>query len=182
MKVLSIDISSSTIGWSTIIINDDLSFPVLDSYGYIKPSKKGELCERALDGRNKYIKLLNDEKPDVVVVEDYASKFSRGKSSARTIIVLAVFNEMIKMTTVETVNFIPISYPVATIRSVISKEFSDSVSDKSDVLSFCQKKFLNYKTTLNRVDNIKKECYDECDSIIVGICHYVKLKKANEEK
>ena len=182
MKVMSLDISSSTIGWSIISISKNMSFPKLKKYGHIKPSKKGALCERALDGRNKYIEILKKEKPDVVVVEDYASKFSRGKSSARTIIVLAVFNEMIKMSTVETINFNPISYPVATIRSVISKEFSENVSDKSDVLSFCKKKFSNYKTTLNRVNNIKKECYDECDSIIVGVCHYVKTKNNSKIK
>lgn len=140
MKIMSLDISSSTIGWGVIEVQEDLSFPSLISYGHIKPTKKGVLCERLLDGRNKFIKILKEQKPDAVIIEDYASKFSKGKSSARTIVVLAVFNEGIKMTTVETANIIPISYPVATIRSVISKEFSEEVSDKEDVLSFCQKK------------------------------------------
>ena len=175
-KVLSLDISSSTIGWSILKFKKNNSFPSLKKYGYIKPSKNGSLSERALDAKRKYIDLLKTEKPDFVVVEDYASKFSHGKSTARTIIVLAVFNETIKIATLESLNINAISYPVRTIRSIVEKELSQPIKDKEEVLNFCIKNFKNYKTVLNRNKRTKKECYDECDAIAVGICHYLKTK------
>lgn len=175
MKVLSLDISSSTIGWSLLRVeNKKLK---LVEYGYIKPTKKGTLAERAIDAKEKYIKVLNKTKPDDVVVEDYASKFSSGRSTARTIIVLAVFNEFIKISTIENVKIIPTSYSVRTIRSVVQKEYSMQIKDKEEVLDFCKTMFPNYKTHLNRNKKIKKECYDECDAVVVGVCHFLKAIK-----
>jgi len=182
MKTLSLDISSSTIGWSLLILNKENNLE-LKKYGYIKPTKKGTLAERAIDAVEKYKKILDDTKPDEVIVEDYANKFSKGKSTARTIIVLAVFNETIKIATIEHVKIIPVSYPVTTIRSVVKKHYGFEIKDKEQVMDFCKSNFENYKSVLNRNDNIKKECYDECDAIVVGVCHYIKnLNSKNGDK
>ena len=173
MKILSLDISSSTIGWSLLIVDNQNNLSLSD-YGFIKPTKKGSLAERAIDASIKYKDILKQTNPDKVIVEDYATKFSSGRSTARTIIVLAVFNEFIKITTIETVKILPISYPVRTIRSVVQKAYGDSISDKEEVMSFCKKYFSNFIPKQNRNKNTKKESYDECDAIVVGVCHFIK--------
>jgi len=173
-KMIALDISSSTIGWSVFSFNKDKI--LLSRWGHIKPTKKGTLAQRAIDARIKVKKIFLEEVPDEVVVEDYASKFSSGRSTARTIIVLAVFNEAIKMLAHETLSISAYAYPVRTIRSVVSKNELKDISDKDKVLNFCSNKFKKYSIVMNRNNNVKKECYDECDSMAVGVCHFYKAK------
>ena len=173
MKILSLDISSSTIGWSLLTVDKKKQLSLTD-YGHFKPSKKGTLAERAIDASIKYKEILKKINPDQVIIEDYATKFSRGKSTARTIIVLAVFNEFMKILTIETTKILPVSYPVRTIRSVVQKHYGDNISDKEEVMSFCKKYFSNFIPKQNRNKNTKKESYDECDAIVVGVCHFIK--------
>jgi len=176
-KILGLDISSSTIGWS--FIEYDKNIEILLEYGNIKPPKstKGSLAFRALAYARELEKLLTLKDPDVVAIEAYASKFSKGKSTARTIITLSFFNEISSVICLDVLKMESVSYPVTTIRSTLSKIFKRKIVSKEDAFDVASKHFSNFKIRNNRSGNIAKECFDEADSIAVCLTHIYKERK-----
>ena len=184
LKVLSLDISSTTIGWS-VLSYDKISFrPILDSYGYIKPSKKFKnMSERISDLEDKILLLCKGlSQIDYVVVEDYASFFKGGLSSAKTIITLALFNECTKFFIFKSLGVIPEKASVHSIRSVISKKYNAPVKSKDEVLKFVVDNFKNYSLKINKLKNVRKECNDEADAILVGLYHILKEEAKSGKK
>ena len=178
MKILGLDISSSTIGWSLIeVSNKRIS---LLKYGHLKPPSKKKSNDNfplRLDFAFEEIKKLSlNTSPDIVAIEDYAKKFSSGRSSANTILVLASFNEVCGLAAYKTLAQKPVRIPVATLRRLVKDEYGESVKDKDEVLKFCKKHFNNFLTVNNRVGNIKTECYDEADAIVVAVGYYLQNK------
>jgi Holliday junction resolvasome RuvABC endonuclease subunit len=93
-KILGFDISSSTVGWCILEINDlNVSFIKAE---YLKPTKKGTIIERLVDTRDKIKKIIEQEQPDYIGVEDII-QFMSGASTAKTIIILTSFNRMISL-------------------------------------------------------------------------------------
>jgi Holliday junction resolvasome RuvABC endonuclease subunit len=177
--VLSLDISSSTIGWAIIKYNRK-EYQLLE-YGHIKPPRKKQEKIIKLSKTYDMIKdLIIEKEPDEVAVEQYASKFSRGKSTANTIIVLSTYNETVKLCCYRELDIITYAYAPVSVRSKMSKYFSEKISNKDEAFDFVVKKVKGFKTTLNRVNNIKKECYDEADAICVGICHFIAKLESEE--
>lgn len=174
IKILGLDISSATIGWA--IIKKEGTSVSLDEYGHISPpkSKSGSLAFRASKASDDIINLINEKKPEIVAIEAYANKFPSGRSTARTIIVLSVFNEVISIAALKTMGKDPERYPVSTIRSKLSKLSSKRITSKEECFEFISKYFSNFKVRKNRNDNIAKECFDEADAIAVALTYYVK--------
>jgi Holliday junction resolvasome RuvABC endonuclease subunit len=172
--ILGLDISSSTIGWSILEYNDKQI--ILKEYGYIKPpnSSKGSLTFRVSAAYDEVYKFLKSKKPDAVASEAYANKFPRGKSTARTIIVLSVFNELISMACLKSLKYEPEKYAVMTIRSMLSKFAGYKISSKEECFEFIKKYFSNYSLRNNRNGKIAKECYDEADAIAVALTYILK--------
>ena len=168
-KTLGLDISSSVIGWSVLL--DDGESISLDSYGHIKPppSKAGSLAFRMSSGFDSISELFEKTKPDIVAIESYANKFSAGRSSARTIIVLSCFNEMVSMACLRSLNFETEKYTVSRIRSLISKGYNLKLITKDDVFNFIKNKFSNFNIRKNRNNKVAKTVYDESDSIAVAL-------------
>ncbi len=175
--VLGLDISSATIGWA-IISFDDNSLSLKD-YGHIKPppSRKGSLTYRAAKAYDDLIPFFENIKPDFVASEAYASKFPRGKSTARTIIVLSVFNEVVSMACLKALNLEPSRYPVVTIRSALSKFYGNKVSSKEECFELIKKQFPSFSLRTNRNGTIAKECYDEADAIATALTFIIKEKR-----
>lgn len=169
IKTLGLDISSSVIGWSVISSNG--KDVCLYEYGHIlpPPSKKGSLAFRMNSAFDDISNLLRRVNPDVVSIESYVNKFSHKKSSARTIIVLSSFNEVISMACIRELGFEAEKYTVGSIRSIISKEYSLDVKSKDDVINFVNSKFDNFIIRKNKNNNISKTVYDESDSIAVAL-------------
>lgn len=174
MKVLGLDISSATIGWA--LLNADDTGLTLDEYGYITPPKssKGTLTFRVSETFDKISGLLDEKSPEIVAIESYANKFPAGRSTARTIIVLSVFNEVVSMAALRSLGKDPVRYPVATIRSKLSKLSGKKISSKEECFDFICDYFPNFETRLNRSGNIAKECFDEADAIAVAATFYIK--------
>lgn len=175
MIIMAFDISSSTIGWSKLELkNDELS---LVKYGFIKPppSKAGSLSARLSETEKIISKLFADEKPDEIIVENYVLGFQSGRSSANTIIVLSVFNELVSLLAYKYLNKDPVKYPVATIRSAVGKFLGKKIVSKDDVYNEILNVAVIYKPPTNkRGNNIAKETYDIVDSIAVGITYVIK--------
>ena len=185
-NILSLDISSSTIGWSTLSLYDDGNIK-LNRFGHIKPPSKAMADKKSLglsyrlsEISRSAKELLNKVKPDIVVVEDYARKFSRGKSSANTIIILATVNETISL---ECFNFLGkevVRLPVSRIRKILRDEFDTQIGGKDDIIQLMNNLFSKFNLKLNKVGNIKKECYDEADALAAGLAHCIDKLKDKE--
>lgn len=173
-KVLSLDISSSVIGWS-LIEYDNQSFTLID-YGYLKPPKssKGTLSFRLNETVNMITNLIAQHHPDEVAVEDYARRFTKGRSTAHTIIILSIFNEVVSLTAYRIMKKDVFRYPVSTIRAQVGKLFGIKIVSKDDIFPEIVQRANIYKTELNRNNNIRKECMDVVDAIAVGITHVLK--------
>ena len=178
LKVLGLDISSATIGWA--LLETKHKKPKLISYGHLRPPSKKQSKDNfslRLDfGFNEITNLIKNLKPDIVVIEDYAKGFSKGLSSANTIIVLASFNEVCGLASYRVLGVKPTRMPVTTLRKLVNTEYSESIKDKEDVMKFCKKQFNNFVTVNNRVGNIKIQCYDEADAIIVALGYHIDNK------
>jgi len=174
LKVIGLDISSATVGWS-VMEYDDSSYSLLE-YGHIKPlpSKRGSLAVRAAAYMSEISDLLTDKSPDFVAIEGYASRFSKGRSSARTIIVLSVFNELTSVASIKSLKIEPVSYAVSTIRSSIGKLFGSKVVSKEDAFILIKDNFKTFSLRFKRTGRIKDECYDEADAIAVALTHIYK--------
>jgi len=177
-RLLALDISSSTIGWS--VLERDANNITLIDYGHIKPPTKAKAAKagfgysyRLNEIAKAIFELVQSIQPDTVVVEDYAKKFSSGRSSANTIIVLATVNEVVSLTCFQATGKEVIRIPVTKLRSVVKKQHQVDVKDKDDAMKLCKNIFKNFKTVNNRNGNTKKECYDESDSILVGLGYHI---------
>jgi len=178
MLTLGLDISSATIGWALLSeIDSNIS---LISYGHLKPPNKKDAganpTSRIDFAFNEVKKLIDIHNPDTVAIEDYAKKFSRGKSNINTILLLAAFNEASGLSCYRAMNKEPVRISVNSLRSVVEKKFGESIGGKEEVLKFCKKIFTNFNTKLNRAGNIKIECYDEADAIIVAVGYFITEK------
>ncbi len=180
-KLLSLDISSSTIGWS--IFEYDQTTSSLISYGHFKPPTKKQakdVLPYRLEKAAQFLeKLIDAYKPNDVVIEDYAKQFSKGKSQASTIILLATFNELLGWISYKKIGKDVERIPVTTIRSIIGKHFQIKIVSKDDIFPVLVKNCLTYKTQLNKIGNIKKECGDEIDSIACGMTWILKNAGGN---
>lgn len=173
-KILSFDISSSTIGWSLLGHNNDEIR--LIEYGYIKPMKKnkGTMSSRLNDTFLKIKNLVSDLSPDDIAVEDYVKRFTKNKSSANTIIILSTFNEVTCLACYQALGKDVYRYPVSTVRSHVGKLFEEKMVSKDDIYSAILDRALIFKISLNRINNPRKENEDIADSIAVGLTHVIK--------
>jgi Holliday junction resolvasome RuvABC endonuclease subunit len=92
-RILGFDISSQTIGYCVLDIDEASNNIKYVSMNYLKPSKKGKIMERIVDTRNKLNAIINEMKPDYIGIEDLI-KFMP-KSTATTVVVLTTFNRMV---------------------------------------------------------------------------------------
>ena len=176
-SILGLDISSSTIGFS--ILEYDDSQIILKEYGHIKPPKKEgqSLSFRA----NEAMKILEDffkkKSPEAVASENYATRFSQGRSTANTIIVLSVFNEITSISCMRALNIEPTKYAVISIRSKLSKFSGSPISSKEECFDFITKYFTSFKIRFKKTGKIKDECFDEADAIAVALTHIIKERE-----
>lgn len=178
-KLLALDISSSTIGYAYFEY-DDQAASLLD-YGYYKPPSKvkakGVLphrLDKALQGFDKLLKKYN---PTEIAIEDYAKQFSKGRSTAQTIIMLSVFNELISLAAYQSLGKEAFKYPVTTIRSVIGKHFGEKIVSKDEVYPVIVKHCVSFIPAQNRKNKDAKEAGDVADAISCGMTHIIKQSK-----
>ena len=112
-RVLGLDISSNTIGYSVLDFNE-LNEIKLVKCSYIKPIKTGNIIDRIANTRDKIRKIISDYKPDYIGIEELI-KFMP-KSTATTVIMLATFNRMICLECYDYLNKSPELLNVLSIR------------------------------------------------------------------
>jgi Holliday junction resolvasome RuvABC endonuclease subunit len=171
-KILSLDISSTTIGWA--LLEEGIDYIKIIDHNHIKPVKDSlSLANRALKTQLVLKNLIKKFLPDYIAIEDYVSRFTFGRSTAKTIIVLSVFNEAMTMSCIEENKVDPDKIAVISIRSILSKTFGEKISSKEECFDFI-KKIPSFKIKLNKKQLIKKETFDEADAVAVGIASIVR--------
>jgi len=178
-RLLALDISSSTIGWAILNIDDNqvLTLPYM---GYLKPPKKakGSMSLRLSYAYDEIQNLIEMYEVTDVVVEAYAKRFTKGRSSANTIIVLSTFNEVCSLAAYQKLGKDTFSYPVISIRAALSKHFGFKIMSKDDIFPVINKYCKNFRPELNRNKKIREESGDVADAISVGLTHILKESKA----
>lgn len=152
----------------------------LSLMGYIKPlpARKGKntysVSRRLSATYDAVEKLLDMVQPTTVAVEDYARRFSQGRSSAQTIILLSVWNETCSLVAFRKIGKDTFKYPVVSIRAEIGRHFGVKIVSKDDIFPEIVKNCKRFAPEKNRSGNVKTESGDVADSIAVGITHIVR--------
>lgn len=166
-KVLGIDCSSTTIGWCCLEVNDaDNSISHKES-GFIKPPKKGNIIERIYKTRTEIQSIINRLKPDHIGIEEII-QFMKGKSTAKTIIMLTTFNRMVGLASYDALGVTPEFFNVMSIRHGLKlnkilpkkEDMPDLVANHLGIIFPYQ-----YKKTGKLIE----ENYDRADGIAVAL-------------
>jgi Holliday junction resolvasome RuvABC endonuclease subunit len=166
-RVLSLDISSTTLGWA-VLGTDGQKICLLD-VGFIKPEKQGTLYERLTSLKKEMTTLFNRVKPHEIAIEDIALFMPR-KSTAHTIVLLAVFNRMVSLLAYEYLGKDPKHYPVMTIRNGL--KMTTVAPDKMEMPALVEKHLkIKIPKKLKKSGNPTDEYYDQADAIAVGLYH-----------
>lgn len=185
-KILGLDISSSCTGICLLEWNTKTDHIELRELTYYKPTKKGNILERLYDTRNKMADIINRLKPDEIAIEDIITFMPR-RSSANTIIMLAVFNRALAMLGFDYIEKAPTLYPVMAIRRGL--QLGAEVPKKEDMPDLVSSHLgITFPWEYNRNNKIKSESYDKADALSVALFHTfnlmgkVKTKPASTKK
>lgn len=166
--VLGLDCSSSTVGWGLVGCGTDGTFALL-AHGHIKPldSKHG-LFERLDDLFERIGQLCETLSPTHVALEDIFT-YVKGKSTAKTITILAAFNRVAGLS-VHRKNGGVLLYSVNRVRPLIRKAYSVTAKIEKQQLPDLVRRFLEpgFGDILDKNGNVSKITYDESDGIAVA--------------
>lgn len=188
-RVLGIDVSSTTIGYCILDIDDNNIISLVKA-SYIKPIKTGSIIERIVDTRNIIKNVLEEAKPDYIAIEDII-QYMKGKSTAQTIIMLTTFNRMIGLCAYDYLNDAPQLFNVMSIRHGLKegKELPKKEDMPELVAKHLRITFPYERSSKGKKKGaIKVESYDLADGIAVALYYAfvltgkVKRKKPSQKK
>ena len=166
-NLLGLDISSTTIGWCALTINESAGTFKLKDYGYIKPIKTGTIIERIVDTRNVVKELLDRVEPDYVGIEDIV-QFIQGRSTANTVITLTSFNRMIGLLCYDWMGKLPELFSVMSIRHGL--KIGKIFPKKEDMPELVAKHLgIKFPYTKGKTGKLKVENYDIADGMAVAL-------------
>lgn len=187
MRILGLDASTTTIGWSILEKDNNNNISLLHS-GFFSPPKNGTIFERLITTRKFIINLINQHAPDEVVLEDIIL-FMAGKSTAQTTLTLAIFNRIIGLTIVDSLSKEPKMINVMSLRHTLKE--NNILPSKEEIPELVAKKLnikFPYILTLKGKNKgkIAKESYDIADSIALAYGYLIKpelsIKKEKKKK
>lgn len=178
--VLGLDISSTTIGWGLLQIDESTKSIKYITSGYIKPPKGDNIVERLLKTKALVQALLEKTKPDFIGIEDIIA-FMPHRSSANTVITLAVFNRMICLLSFEFLSKNSELFPVMEIRRGIK---IDEVPSKEDIAELVAKRLgITFPWVTNKKGKRIVENGDVADGLAVALYYaFVLTGKATKNK
>lgn len=182
--ILGFDASSTTIGYCILSWDESTNDISFVRAGYIKPIKKGSIIERIVDTRNKVQKVIVDAQPDYIAIEEII-QFMKGKSTAKTIIMLTTFNRMICLTAYDYLGKEPTLYSVMTIRHGLKT--GKDLPKKEDMPALvAQHLGITFPYEYDKKGKIKVESYDKADGVAVALYHAFvlagKVKRKGKKK
>ena len=186
MRVLGLDISSTTIGIGLLNYDVLTKETNLLSAEFYSPPKLGSTYERLKRTEHDIFDILNRLQPDVIAIEDIL--FFAKKSTMRTLILLGIFNRQVGLTAAKwltsdncqskRINKEPILFPVATIRATLRKIFNQKEIQKENIPELLVQKFPLFplKKILKgkKINQLTKETYDMADGVSVALTYIEK--------
>ena len=177
--VLGFDISSATIGYCILSIDDltnDIKYISMD---YFKPIKTGSIMERIVNTRDKLSNIINSIKPDYIAIEDLI-KFMP-KSTASTVVVLTTFNRMTCLCAFDYLKKHPELLNVMTIRHGL--KFGKVLPKKEEMPEVISKHLnIKFPYIYNKKNKIKPESNDMADAAAVALYYALKLTNKIKKK
>ncbi len=190
-KVLGFDVSSTTIGYCVLEVDDQTNQIKFIECNYLNPTKKGTIMERIVDTRDKIKLIIDRVKPDHIGVEDLI-KFMP-KSTATTVVVLTTFNRMICLLSYDYLKAYPELFNVMSIRHGL--KLSKELPKKEEMPELVATRLgitFPYVYGKDKKGNpkIKEESRDMADGVAVALYYAfiltgkvkVKLKKPKAKK
>lgn len=180
--ILGIDCSSSTIGWAYMSVDNNSVY--LIDHGHIKPPEKEDmsLIERLDIVSTQIEELCCRLNPDFTIVEEI-TQFMKGKTSANTIIILAVFNRAVALQLYRCTKKLPMFlYPISIrtrikrflgLAEPIEKEHIPSILQDYFGKSFF--KVVGYKQRGKNKGQPIVETYDEADAVAAAWAGLIEL-------
>jgi Holliday junction resolvasome RuvABC endonuclease subunit len=168
---MGLDASTETIGISVVKYNDTKT--ELEYYDFYKPPKKGNIIERLAQVRQFILRLIEEQNPDEVALEDIILYMRY--STARTTTILSALNRTVGVAIYDKLGKSPYLYDVNFIRRTIKlKSSSPKKEEIPDVVS--EILGIKFPYVLNRQKNIAKENFDIADSIAAALC-YIEIER-----
>lgn len=182
-KVLGFDVSSTTIGYCVLELDDLTKEIKLSHLNYFKPTKNGSIIDRIVDTRNKILSIIDTYKPDYIGIEDLI-KFMP-KSTATTVIMLTTFNRMVCLSCYDYLGRGPELFNVATIRAGL--KIDQARPKKEDMPELVAKHLgIIFPYETNKKGKIKVENYDKADGMAVALYYAFllvgKVKRKGKKK
>ncbi len=166
-KILGFDVSSTTIGYCLLEIDEASGKIDFKIANYIKPLKKGNIIERIVDTRNKIKTIIEAVKPDYIVIEDII-QFMKGHSTAKTIIMLTTFNRMIGLCAYDYLQKAPELFSVMSIRHGLKT--GKDLPKKEDMPELVAKHLgITFPYEVNKKGKVKVESFDMADGVAVAL-------------
>lgn len=163
---MGIDCSSTTIGVSILKINSKNEVTFVECE-YIKPIKNDDITLRLADTRDKLSKIINRYKPDHIGIEEIIAYMPR-RSSANTVIILAVFNRMACLLSYDYLKAPPKLFNVMSIRHGL--KLNNIVPQKEDMPDLVSQHLkIKFPWRYNKKNNAIVENYDMADSVAVAL-------------
>jgi Holliday junction resolvasome RuvABC endonuclease subunit len=164
-KILGLDISSTTIGWAILDIDDknNISFVKCD---YIKPLKDEPILDRIYATKSIVSDIIAKEKPDYIGIEDLI--LFMPKSTATTTTTLSAFNRVIAIMAYDYLASHPGLFSVMTIRHGL--KLGKILPKKEDMPELVAKHLgITFPYVKGKTGKIKEESFDMADGIAVAL-------------
>lgn len=183
---MGLDVSSTTVGAALIKMDDD-KFELL-YYDCFKPPKKDGLFSSLYETRQWITNRVLAWAPEDVAIEDIAQHFAvpgalKGRSTAKTMLKLAVYNRTVGLAIYENLNKDPALINVHTVRSIVKPSGYKGRLSKEDVpeaVAAIMKTDFPYK--LKKTGKIADESYDVADAMAVALAHGALELAKNKKK
>jgi len=179
MNVFSLDVSTSIIG--LCILDNKKNILLLDHIDLKKEKDFWKKCDKA---RIEIVKISKKYKIDAVAIEESLSKFSRGKSSAGTLILLARFNAVISYICREILNLDPIYIGASDARRLCGIKIQQTQkcgkTAKEQTFEHMSTNDLRHikwpRKTKSKaiIPKVKDFCYDQCDAFVIAKAFLIK--------
>jgi hypothetical protein len=190
MKILGLDASTTTIGYSVLNF-DGYTPPKLEHYSYFKPPKDGHIAERLAAVRDFIYEIMDGYTPDEVIIEDILLGFKPGGggfggTTIKTLTSLAVLNRVVCLSVFDKLKRPPILQSVMKIRHAIKE---DKVIPKKEEVPALMIKYLGpidfpVQTKGKHKGELAPVAGDIADSIacVYGYCKLQLKEKEKAEK
>lgn len=172
--VLGLDVSTSTVG-AAIVDRDTLE---LKSLFYVSLKKEKGLVNKARYLKNELQRY--DTVIDDVAIEEPLVMYKEGFSRAQVLSLLSQFNGMSQLLAFFIYDREPVMYNVNTARKLAFPDLKFPVGSKRKelVLDRVSKEYPEVEFPLKRTGNLKDECFDMADAVVIARAHANELRNA----